>query len=324
MENKAHYALIGIFVSFCVLLLSLFVVWFANVRFDTGLDRYEVHFYGPVRGISVGSEVHYIGLRVGEVVDLSFNPEVADSVIATIEIREDTPVYLGSFARLEPLGLTGLNYIQVFSGNEKKQLLKQISDPPYDIPGQMSQIDLLVEGSSSIMVGTQQLINRVNATFTPEMIANLQGIVRHINSFSETLAAINLESDLLSETLESVKIAAHNISESAIAVQKAAGEVEGVFGQEGYDTLVAAQTALAEADKSLIALTALAGHSSELVIDSRDAINRLSNAGFRDIEITIADFRRLVESLNKITDDIEKNPIRFLSGEQRVEVTLPE
>ena len=115
MENKAHYALIGTFVIVALFAIIGFVAWLSTAQFNQQLDEYEVTFNGAVRGLSQGSEVRFNGLKVGEVSRLRLDPQNSNSVLVDIEVANDTPVDTKSFARLEPLGLTGLNYCLLYT-----------------------------------------------------------------------------------------------------------------------------------------------------------------------------------------------------------------
>jgi len=61
-----------------------------------------------------------------------------------------------------------------------------------------------------------------------------------------------------------------------------------------------------------------------LIVDARDAINRLSNSGLTDLEETVDAIRRLVTTLGRVADNLEQSPAQFISGAEREEVVLPQ
>ena len=68
METRANYVLVGIF-SVVVLVLGFgFVWWSANVSGDDTQTPLLVRIEGSVTGLSVGSQVLFNGLKVGDVV----------------------------------------------------------------------------------------------------------------------------------------------------------------------------------------------------------------------------------------------------------------
>ena len=124
MERDAHYAAVGIATVALLVALAVFTIWLARLQFNKDYDVYDIVFYGPVRGLSEGGEVHFNGIRVGEVTNLNLDPKKGDQVIARVRLNGTTPVRVTSRAQLEPQGITGLNYIQITAGTPESALLK--------------------------------------------------------------------------------------------------------------------------------------------------------------------------------------------------------
>ena len=78
MERDAHYAAVGIATVALLAALAVFTIWLARLQFNNDYDVYDIVFYGPVRGLSEGGEVHFNGIRVGEVTDLNLDPQKGD------------------------------------------------------------------------------------------------------------------------------------------------------------------------------------------------------------------------------------------------------
>ena len=81
---------------------------------------------------------------------------------------------------------------------------------------------------------------------------------------------------------------------------------------------------MAELDKALGSIGTAADGTGDLITDSRDAINRLSNSGLTDLEETIDAIRRTVVTLGRIADNIEKSPRQFIAGTEKETVELPQ
>lgn len=325
MESKAHYALIGAFVLMFAILVTGFVAWFSNAQFDQQYDEYDVVFTGPVRGLTEGSEVRYIGLRVGEVTRLRLDPEQFNTVMAKIQVTSDTPVHTNSYAQLEPLGLTGMNYIQIFSGGESFPLLKDLPGRgPYRIPGRMSQIDSFVEGGSSVIEQAQTALKGVNTLLDAEAVEDFQQILKNVRTLTDKLADLEIDSESLRRLLATFEVAANDVSEAAIAVDVAAVEAKGLMSNNAAQLLARAEVSLAEVDKALANIAAFAADGTQLTTDTRDAINRLSNSGLTDIEETTDQILELVTVLNRAATQLEQSPIEFIAGEEKPKVKLPQ
>ena len=71
MERNANYALVGLASTLILAAMLVFVVWLAAIRPNQDYDNYDIVFKGPVRGISTGGEVHFNGIKVGEVTKIT-------------------------------------------------------------------------------------------------------------------------------------------------------------------------------------------------------------------------------------------------------------
>lgn len=325
MESKAHYALIGVFVLLFFVMGIAFVAWLSNAQFDKQFDDYEVVFSGPVRGLSEGSEVRYNGLRVGEVTSLSLDPNDNNSILILIQVNSDTPVNTNSYAQLEPLGLTGLNYIQIFSGGDDFPLLKDFPGRgPQRIPGKMSQLDSFVEGGTSVIEGAQRALSRINTVMTEESIADFHAILGNLNVMTKKISEADIDPDLINRVLLSFETAAIDVSSAAEAVDSAAVATDVLMKSEAPELLKRAQQSLVEVDKTLASVQVLSGDASDTAEDMSDAINRLSRSGFTDLEETTDALRRIMLTLERITDKLEQNPAQFIAGEKKAKVELPQ
>ncbi|MDO8902802.1 MAG: MlaD family protein, partial [Phenylobacterium sp.] len=123
MEKNANYALVGLSTLILFVGLVIFSIWLARVAFARDYDVYDILFQGPVRGLSQGGEVHFNGIKVGEVTDISLDRTNPSRVISRIRVNSDVPIRVDSYATLEPQGITGLNYVQITAGTSTRPLL---------------------------------------------------------------------------------------------------------------------------------------------------------------------------------------------------------
>ena len=326
MESKAHYALIGTFVLLSLVAAVSFIAWLSNSQFDQQFDEYEVVFTGAVRGLSQGSEVRFNGLRVGEVTGLKLDSVNSNSVIADIQVNSDTPVDSKSYARLEPLGLTGLNYIQIFSGGEEYPLLKDIpgNKGPYRLAGQMSQFDSFLDEGGSVIEATQRALNRINATLSEESIADFQQILTNLKDLTANLKNTDIDENILQDMFTSIKDAADGVLGSTVQFDAATKDFNLLVNNDLKSVFSRAEVTLAEVDKTLAEYAELANDGSDVAVDARDAINRLSNSGVADLEETTDQLRQLITTLNRVADNLERGPVQFLVGEEREKIELPQ
>ena len=325
MENKAHYALIGTFVLLSFLAIIAFILWLSNIQFNQQYDEYEISFSGPVRGLSQGSEVRFNGLKVGEVTRLRLDQTDTNVVLADIQVVSDTPVDTKSYARLEPLGLTGLSYIQIFSGGEEFPLLNELPGRgPKRIEGQMSQLDTFLDGGGSVIESATIALKRVNSVLSAEAVLDFHHILKNIENITANVDTSDFDINKFNAMMASIAEAADSITETANSITNTSTTLNDVAGNDVKVLLAKAKESLERIDGAVGSYDSLAGEGEELMVDARDAINRLSNSGLTDLEETVDSIRRLVQTLGRVADSLEQNPTSFIVGKERETVELPQ
>ena len=104
MERNANYALVGLISTILLMGLLVFIVWLAGSGLARQYDLYDIVFQGPVRGLSQGAEVHFNGIKVGEVSKITLDPKDTRLVIARAQVTSDVPIRVDSYATLAAPG----------------------------------------------------------------------------------------------------------------------------------------------------------------------------------------------------------------------------
>ena len=325
MENKAHYALIGTFVLISLFTIIAFVAWLSNAQFDQQFDEYEVSFQGGVQGMSQGTEVRFNGLKVGDVTRLRIDPNDTNAVLVDIQIEKGTPVDTKSVGRMEPLGLTGLNYIQIIPGGEGFPLITDLpGSGPYRLVGEGSRIDALLGGGGNVIEAAQSALARVNTIMSDDAIGDFHDILANVNRITLNLSDLDVDSESIEGSLAAIEQAAKDVSIAAATVDGAAKDFDVLIEGDVKSFLARAEVSMAELDKALGSIGTAADGTDALIADTRDAINRLSNSGLTDLEETIDGIRRIVSSLARVADSLEQNPAGFIAGKEKETVELPQ
>jgi phospholipid/cholesterol/gamma-HCH transport system substrate-binding protein len=325
MERKAHYALIGTFVLVSLTALLAFTAWLSDAQFDKKYDNYEISFRGGVQGLSEGTEVRFNGLKVGDITELRIDPNDNNSVIVDIQVVSNTPVDFESIGRMEPLGLTGLNYIQIIPGGPNSRLIKNSTDKdPFRLKGEASRIDLLLGSGGTVMESSQAALARINAVMTPEAIMDFHEILNNLKVITNNFVDLKVDPEIFNRTMQSIEQASSDVSLAADAVDLAAKDFDVLIENDVRTVLDRSKISMEKLDKTLVAIEALSKDSNQLITDGRDAINRLSNSGLTDLEETIDSIRRAVLGLESILINFEQNPAAFIVGVSEEKVELPQ
>lgn len=286
METRANFVLLGAAAIIGAAFLMLFSAWLIGSDWRSGYHVYDVVFQGPVRGLSEGGEVRFNGIKVGEVKNLDLDEDDHARVIARVQISASTPVRADTRARLEAIGLTGVNLIQLDAGSPSQPLLRpRLGQPPpriYAVPG-------TIEG----------LLTEENAERILNTLRNLESITAQLAKDDSVVA-------------ESA-IAARQISEAASAVARLSEEsrrsISGLSAS-AEETLNETRTAVANANLA-IERFARAAESAE-----NETLPELTDAA--------QDLRRLSRALERLAGEVEDNPTGFIAGRTQPTIQVPQ
>ncbi|MES2860171.1 MAG: MlaD family protein [Pseudomonadota bacterium] len=300
MERDAHYAAVGIATVALLAALAVFAIWLARLQFNDDYDIYDIVFYGPVRGLSVGGEVHFNGIRVGEVTDLNLDPNKGDQVIARVRLNSTTPVRVTSRAQLEPQGITGLNYIQITAGTEGSAILKtQYPDNVVPvIQSQPSPIAELLSGSGTVLAQTVDALNRINRVLSDDNIRSFSTSLKNVES-------ISTEFEARKGMLEDLEKALENAN-GAIAEYRALGvDARRLINTDGQEAISNINAATADARTAIASINRTA-------TGLEGPVGEFATTGVPQLLEAIQGLQEATTSLQGLVDDVRASPRDFI------------
>ena len=300
MERDAHYAAVGIATIALLAALAVFSIWLARLQFNNDYDVYDIVFYGPVRGLSEGGEVHFNGIRVGEVTDLNLDPKKGDQVIARIRIDGTTPVRVTSRAQLEPQGITGLNYIQITAGNPQSAILKE-QYPDNVVPviqSQPSPIAELLSGSGTVLAQTVDALNRINRVLSDDNVRSFSTSLKNIESLSTELEARKGMLEQLEQALTRANSAVAEFEALAVSTR---GIVEG-------DGRAAVANINAAAEEARAAVASI----NRTATNVEGPLNEFATTGLPQLQQSIQGLEEATRSLEGLIDEVRSSPRDFI------------
>jgi len=326
MESKANFAIIGAFVLVTLFGIVAFIAYISGKRFDEEYDRYIVEYTTPPRGIAVGSEVRFNGLKMGEVTKTILDKDDANKVLVYIQVQPNTPVHVDSYAQNEPLGLTGLSYIQLYAGPSGKRFDLEVLGENYPhIEGRGSQLDNLLGGSESVIDNVNLALARAVTILSPEATEDLHGILANINEITAKVKDSDLSNERIDRFMLAIEEAANNTSAAAIAVEITAQDVSKLIQSgEVSKVLSQAEKTLKSAEATLDEFTLFASDARELSDETRRTIEQFSTTGLQDLSLAMADLRTLIETLGRVSEDLERSPVEFIVGQEKELTELPQ
>jgi phospholipid/cholesterol/gamma-HCH transport system substrate-binding protein len=301
MEKNANYALVGLSSLILFIGLVIFVVWLARLRINAEYDLYDILFQGPINGLSQGGEVRFNGIKVGEVTKIALDRTNPSRVIARARVTSDVPIRLDSYATLEPLGITGVNYIQITAGTASKPLLKD-TVPHGTIPilrSQRSALSDLLQGGGTVLTRTIEALDRVNRVLSDQ----------NIKTFSQTLTDTEAVTAELRKRKEIIADADKAIQDVDIATQQVTQLVktsQNMLDTDGRRTLKnvadAAQEAQATAKELRGMINKLQGPTGDF-----------AQNGLPQVTATVIELRKAAEDLDRLVNQIQASPTGALA-----------
>jgi phospholipid/cholesterol/gamma-HCH transport system substrate-binding protein len=310
MEKNANYALVGASSLILFLGLVIFVVWLARLQFTRDYDTYDILFQGPVRGLSQGGEVHFNGIKVGEVTKIALDRTNPSRVIARARVTSDVPIRVDSYATLEPQGITGVNYVQITAGTPSKPLLKD-TVPKDQIPvirSQRSTLSDLLEGGGTVLTRTIEALDRVNRVLSDQNIKNFSAAVADAQ-------AVTAEARQRKAIIADAQKAMQNIDAAAEQIAQLSADANQLVNGDGRRTM----KNLADAAEEAKATTA----SARALMDKLEGpTSEFATNGLPQITASVLELQQAAQALQRLLNDIQSSPTGALGKAAGEEVKV--
>lgn len=310
MEKDANYALVGLSTLILFIGIVVFCVWLARLQFDQDFDVYDIVFEGPVRGLNQGGEVHFNGIKVGEVTKIELDRRNPNRVIAQARVTSAAPVRVDSYATLEPQGITGVNYIQITAGTPSRPLLKE-TVPDNVVPilrTQRSALSDLLEGGGTVLSRTVEALDRVNRILSDQ----------NIKTFSAALSdtqAVTAELRERRAIIADAQKALQSIEAAAAQAQRLAATGDQILNTDGRRTLKNLADAAGEAQAAASDVRSMVGKLEGPTAD-------FAANGLPQLTAAVQSLQQTAESLDRLIREIEANPRNLVGKPSAAELEL--
>ena len=271
---------------------------------------YDIVFYGPVNGLSKGGEVHFNGIRVGQVTDLNIDTKRDDQVIARVRVDGTTPVRVTSRAQLQPQGITGLNYIQITAGSPNSALLKE-QYPDNVVPvlqSQPSPIAELLSGSGTVLAQTVDALNRINRVMSDDNIRSFSTSVKNVEALTTELEARKAIFQQLEEAVTNANAAVKEYQALAVDTRQ-------IINTDGRQAIANINSATAEAR------TAIASANRSITGLERP-LGDFATTSLPQLTGTIEELQDATRSLQSLIDDVRASPRDFIGRPKSKELEV--
>ncbi|HEV2365857.1 MAG TPA: MlaD family protein [Caulobacteraceae bacterium] len=310
MERSANYALVGVISTVLVIGVAVFVVWLAGFSFTHGYDTYDVRFQGPVTGLAKGAEVHFNGIKVGDVTGLRLDRRDTRFVLARIRVTNDVPIRQDSYATLEPLGITGVSYVQITAGTATRPLLKNTVPPGVvpEIGSRKSALSNLLQGGGYLVQRASETLDRLNRVLSDQNIQTISATMSDVQAFTAELRERKSIIDDAQKTVQSADQAVQQIRDLA----KSSDDLVNGPGKQAMTKMADAANEVDAAAKELHGtLARLQGPTTTF---AEQGLPRLTD--------DMASLKRATDDLDRLVNEVRADPRGVLGKPPAKEVEV--
>lgn len=309
MENRASHVVVGAFVLGLVAALAVLVVWLGGFGGEPAESRYRIYFTGAVTGLSQGNPVRYRGIPVGHVQSLRIDPEDMERIEAVIAVQKDTPIKTDTIARIDRPGVTGTVFVQLSGGSQEADWLRaSVEGGMPEIPSEPSTLEQIMqsapgiaEDAKAITSQLKELLNSRNRNAIDETLQNMRKLSSGFAGNMQDVETMIHSSSALMEDLRS-SVASFKTITASFEGNMDAMRLELV---QTMQSLRQASNALAQMSKSL----------NTMVNKTEGPVVDFASSGLYEITQLTMETRELIVNLNRISQQFERDPARFLFGD---------
>lgn len=317
METRANYVAVGTFVVALLAGIVVMALWLARIEFNRDFALYDIYFTGSVIGLGQGSAVSYNGIQIGRVTEIRVDPQNLQQVRVTIEVNQPALIKTDVVASLESQGLTGVAYVELSGGSREAPELEARAGERYPvIASHPSRLQSLVASAPEALAHLIEVADRVAAILDDRNRGAIADILDNARRVTEAAAARTGD---IETVLGDTAAAAREMRNTLAAANETLAELRQMIGTKGGD----ARTTLQSLDEASHKLEKLLADTDALVQENRGPLRDFSQRGLNELSQLMVDARTLVAGLNRLTDEIQRDPARFLFGDRGDGYRLP-
>lgn len=318
METRASYFLVGLFVFVLIAGLFFFVLWLSKAELRDERIYYYIYFRGSVTGLQVGSPVRLRGVPVGTVTDIAIDAANVELIEVTVGLKPGTPVKTDTVASLQLQGITGLSFVQLEGGTQ--------AAPPLEprpgkrravIPSAPSRFERLFEDVPQLVAQIHEVATRVTILLNDQNLSRIEKILVDAERFTGTLAEVSGDVAILSRD---AAVTMRELRQMATTADALAGELREIAGRLGGDSqrvVKDIERVLAEVSTTARSFRRVAEQLDGTVGENRQPLRDFSTSGLYELSQFLVEARSLVASMQRLVAQIERDPARFLFGDQQ-------
>ena len=307
METRSNYVMVGAVTVALLIGTLLFIVWLAGLS-GKSTKCYDIYF-PAVGGIAKGTGVSFSGVPVGQVTKIALLPNRPEFVWVRIEVEQPTPVLEGTTAEIHSISLAGANEIQLNGAERGRPPITQMGPQGCPvIPASSSGLSALLNGAPELLARIQRLTERLTELLNDKNQNAISDILENIDA---TTATIRQNAPQMTQTLREAQIAAHNAAIAANNIAALSNNANSIVNGQGRE-------AVTNLNQTIIAARQAADNLNAMVGDARPGVQSFSKSTLPEANRLVRDMRELTQSLQQVSDRINRQGIGGALGPQKL------
>jgi phospholipid/cholesterol/gamma-HCH transport system substrate-binding protein len=308
METRAHYVAVGAFVLAVILLAFIGILWLGRVEFAEVSRSYYIFFKGSVAGLGKGAAVQYNGIPVGRVVDVRVDPDNVAQIQVTVgidtslvDIKSDARAYLDTNI------LSGVSTILIRGGTKAAGDLAAEPKHRYPIiPSGESEFEQVKASLPLLVADLKEASHNLNDLLNPR---NRQAVADSLQNVRTVTAALADHSQDFGAILD-------NADAAMVELKSLLQHVDQSYAGHGGLKDQVSQT-LKDYDRLAANLIDTSRQLQLMIAENRPGIRNFSQQTLPGVDDLVSDARQLAANLNRLLDQLERDPTRLLFGDRR-------
>lgn len=239
METNVNYTVVGAFVIAFVATIVVIVVWLSSGITGASYTYYKVFMQESVGGLSKDASVEFNGVQVGTVYKIKLNPNRPQMVELLLKVKKNTPITMGTRAKLDLRSFGGTTYMQLEDKGTDLRPIQVASGQEY--PVILTTPSILVKFNTvlnHVSESFKQMSTTLQLLFDRENLASIKGALLNIRKFTDVLSQDTQEIDtslkdishisrsLKVETIPSAHRALSNFGNLSTDISGLSGEIK--------------------------------------------------------------------------------------------------
>jgi len=290
---------VGLFISIALAGIAGFGMWLAGTKGNQPMSTYSLLFERDVSGLSLGGPVYYLGVNVGSVSDMALIPGEHVRVRVDIDILADTPVDGGSYASLNPQGITGVTVINIAGEPGKHGPLQKTEGFRHPlIPVRQTGLSALLSSAPETIAKLNRVLDQINELLGEQNRQSITQMLQNVDDLTTTLA----------EERESFAALPREMKALMAETRASVGQIQSVI-QSVQPDLTSAVSNINTATEHLSGVT---GRIDTWLADNDAEFEYFIENGLGQAPELIYDMRNTLRELQKLLRQLQEDPSQLI------------